>query len=237
MGELMKKVEINLLEQLQKQMPPTLVKDLQDDECICPHCNGLGMVIRNNIYGIKGDNSETVRTNRFPYRHQALSFCPHCYNGVQKICLHCGKPYPVRGYYRCNCDGYQQQERDKAAKKYQETILNAKEVLESSVQTMLYCEENDEYYDSTDDFFDAYNDEDFGKRPTILWVCSTESISLDAYDIVSMACENLHEDAAERCETKALQNMLDSWCKEQTGTTTYYPDYREYVKINWDDYK
>lgn len=34
-----------------------------------------------------------------------------------------------------------------------------------------------------------------------------------------------------------LQKLLDGWCKEQTGTATYYPCYKEYVKIDWSRYE
>lgn len=234
MCEFMNKVKINLLEQIQKQMPTTLIKDLQDDERICPHCNGLGMVIVNNIYGIKNDNSEEAKNSRFPYKHQALSFCPDCYNGIQKLCPYCGNPYPTRGYYRCNCYGFKKHEAEVADKKYQEKILNATEVLEESVTTMLYCKENDEYYETVDDFLDAYDAEYFEDlKPSVLWVCLKESISLCAGDIVEVACEDLHEDAAENCDIDELQELLNVWCGKQTGTTTYYPSCKEYVRIDW----
>lgn len=231
MGEPTKRVEINLLEEVKNRMPSTLIKDLQEDERICPYCGGLGMVIHNNEYGLKGDDSELGKAYLFPYKHQALSFCPHCYNGIQKICVYCGNPYPNKDCYHCNCEGYREQEKSKAAKKYRESILNAKEVSESSVQTMLYCSENDKYYESVDDFFDKYEDEDFDEKPTVLWVCSVEEVSLNAYEVLS-AWEDLYEDVLDNYDIKALQRKLDEWCDEQTGTI-YCPNYNEYVKINW----
>ena len=30
---------------------------------------------------------------------------------------------------------------------------------------------------------------------------------------------------------KELQEFLDKWCAKQTGTTTYYPCYKEYVRV------
>ena len=32
-------------------------------------------------------------------------------------------------------------------------------------------------------------------------------------------------------DEKELQECLDKWCEKQTGTTTYYPCYKEYVKV------
>lgn len=32
-------------------------------------------------------------------------------------------------------------------------------------------------------------------------------------------------------DEKELQEFLDKWCDKQTGTTTYYPCYKEYVRV------
>ena len=47
--------EVNLYEVIQKSFPKILIKDLAEHERICPVCNGLGMRIEDNVYGIKGD--------------------------------------------------------------------------------------------------------------------------------------------------------------------------------------
>ena len=107
---------------------------------------------------------------------------------------------------------------------------------------MLYCEEFDEYYDTVDDFFDDYfghyTDEEFNNdgRPERLWVCSVEKIHIDADSVVDNVCQELHEDAYEQCDIGGLQDILDDWCKEQTGTTTYYPCFKQYVEIDWSKY-
>lgn len=76
----MKHISINVLEEIKNIFPDTLEKDLQDNEEICPVCHGLGVVLDNNIYGIKGDTSEASKKLRFPYNHQAIKFCPNCFN-------------------------------------------------------------------------------------------------------------------------------------------------------------
>ena len=104
---------------------------------------------------------------------------------------------------------------------------------------MLYCEEFDEYYDTVDDFFDDYacnHEEDGDERPVRLWVCSVEKIHIDADSVVDNVCQELHEDAYEQCDIGSLQDILDDWCKEQTGATTYYPCYKQYVEIDWSKY-
>ena len=103
---------------------------------------------------------------------------------------------------------------------------------------MLYCEENGEFYDTVDDFFEAYtwHENNFDVRPSQLWVTTEESIHMDANNLIEYACSDLHEDAFEQCDTDGLQKLLDKWCKEQTGTSTYYPCYKEYVIIHWENY-
>ena len=58
---------------------------------------------------------------------------------------------------------------------------------------------------------------------------------MDADDIVSSACEDLHEDAMDaisESDIQELQYILDDWCKKQVGgTTTYYPRYKQYVRV------
>lgn len=235
-----RKENIDVIKTVKKILPKVLIKDLQENERICPVCHGLGMRIKNNIYGIKGDTSKAARHKMFPYKHQSLSFCRSCYNGVQELCEFCGKPYKQPGYRHCDCKGFEESEEEKRIKKWEETIAKAKEIQETNVTTMLYCEELDYYYDTVADFFDDYkcnyDDEQTYTRPERLWVCSVAEISLDADSIIESACDELHEDAKENCDGNALQKLLDGWCKEQSGTTTYYPCYKEYVKIDWSRY-
>lgn len=238
---MIRKRNVNVIEAIQKVFPKILIKDLQENERICPVCYGLGMRIENNIYGIKGDTSEAGQREHFPYKHQALSFCQSCYNGVQKLCEFCGEPYKQPGYRHCECEGFKRFEKEKRIKKGEETVAKAKEIQESDVDTMLYCEEFDKYYDTVGDFFDSYtcnyNNEQLYEKPIRLWVCSKAEISIDAGNIIESACDELHEDAGENCDYKTLQKLLNDWCEEQTGTTTYYPCYKEYVMIDWSRYE
>lgn len=234
------KVFIPIVKTVQKILPQYLVKDLQEHERICPVCHGLGIRIEDNVYGINGDTSEAARRKIFPYKHQSLSFCGSCFNGVQELCEFCGNPYKEPGYRHCECEGFKKAEEEKRIKKWKKTIAKAKEIQETDVTTYLYCEEFDSYHPDMEDFFDKYtcnyNDEQTYTRPERLWVCSVAEISLDADSIIESACDELHEDAYENCDGNTLQRLLDKWCKEQTGTTTYYPCYKEYVKIDWSRY-
>ena len=83
--------KVNTYQVVSKILPPYLVKNLTENERICPECNGSGLKVNDNLYGIKGDTSELGRKYMFPYKHQSLSFCQSCYNGVQRLCPYCGK--------------------------------------------------------------------------------------------------------------------------------------------------
>lgn len=240
MIQTIRRENVDVIETVKKMFPEALIKDLQENERICPVCHGLGIRIENNVYGIKGDTSEAVQREHFPYKHQALSFCQSCFNGVQKLCEFCGEPYKQRGYRHCDCERFKKAEEEKRIKKWEETVAKAKEVQESDVKTYLYCEEFDSYHPEVDDFFEEYerkcSDEETYTRPIRLWVCSETQISIDAGNVIESACDDLHEDVSENCDYKSLQKLLDGWCKEQAGTTTYYPCYKEYVKIDWSRY-
>ena len=237
---LTRREEVNLYDAVQKSFPKILIKDLTEHERVCPVCKGLGMKIENNIYGIKGDDSEAGRREHFPYKHQALSFCQSCFNGVQRLCPYCGQPYKNQGYLHCDCEEQKKADEEERIKKYNEKVSKAVQVDEKDIDTMLYCEEFDKYYDTVDDFFEDYTlnytDEEVYIRPERLWVCDVEKIFIDAGDVVGNACDDLHEDAYEQCDVDGLQKLLDDWCKAQTGTTTYYPCYKQYVLIDWNEF-
>lgn len=239
MDNLTHREEVNLYKAIQKSFPKILIKDLTEHERICPVCNGLGMRIEDNVYGIKGDTSEVGRKYHFPYKHQSLSFCQSCFNGVQQLCPYCGQPYKNQTYLHCDCEGQKKIDEEERIKKWNEKVSKAVPVDEKDVDTMLYCEEFDEYYDTVDDFFDDYacnHEDDDNERPVRLWVTSVGKIFIDASDVIENACSDLHEDAYEQCDIGGLQTLLDGWCEAQTGTTTYYPCYEQYVEINWSKY-
>lgn len=245
----MKHTSIDLIKTLKEFFPEFLEKDLMENEEICPICHGLGMVIHNNEYGIKGDTSEKAKTKMFPYHHEALSFCPNCFNGVIRKCEYCGKPIKKGSLNSCDCEQYQEEEKKKKLLEYQNTINKAKEISsESNDINCLYDAEHDEFYMSLDDFVDYYSwsyythtpSEDFKDFfethvPKILWNCSMSQIDIDVDSIIENACEDLHEDAINNIDNlKELKDFVHNWCKQQTGTITYYPDYKEYIKVQPD---
>lgn len=228
----MKQVLIKTNEEIKKMLPETLKKDLQDDERICLTCHGLGVVAVHRPYGIKGDTNPEVKGKMFPYDHEALSFCPDCYNGVQSLCKYCGKPIKKGYINKCDCAEYDMEQKAIEIKKWEDTLNKAKEISECDIHTMLYCEESGEYFDTVEGFIDDwdanYEDEELPER---LWITSETSLSFDASNVLEGACEDLHEDARENCDTKSLQTILDEYAAKQTGTETYFPSYEQFVRV------
>lgn len=245
----MKHIKINVKETIKQILPEYLEKDLLYNEKICPICCGLGYVIDNNRYGIKGDVSDTAKISMFPYNHQSIKFCPNCFNGVIKVCEYCGKQIQRSSIDSCNCDQYKAKQELKKRIKYRAKINKATEIKLKEVNnadTYFYDDKTDDYFATIVDFVDAYkymedfeSDEDMmNNLPEVLWFCNSKDIYIDANSIVEQACEDLHEDAFENIfetDLKELQNILNEWCKKQTGTRTLFPDYSRYVKVdkNW----
>lgn len=240
----MKHISINILEEIKNILPDIIEKDLQDDEEICNVCNGLGVVLSNNIYGIKGDTTETAKKSMFPYNHQAIKFCPNCFNGVVRLCQYCGKQIRKGSIDYCDCEQYQEKEKEKKRIKYQEKISKAEEVNIKYIESDMwfYDEQTDDYFSDIESFVDSYKDFDeyesdeemIKNLPEVLWLTDPVDISMDADSIIESACEELHEDASENIsgdDRKELQNMLDEWCGKQTGTRTVYPNYKKYVRV------
>ncbi|PIJ98093.1 hypothetical protein [Lysinibacillus sphaericus] len=205
----------------------TFEKHLQENEEICEVCNGLGMTIDDNPFGIRG-----IKTNKtFPFNNQALSFCSSCYNGVRKRCEHCHELI-AKGWTKCNCETVKKQKAIQQDNEDKERWDNIPKIsLEQALLNygMLYVEDFDEYVatDSFEDWIESKRDEeDFNPSELKIYVTTCRSIYLSATDIIENALEDLHEDAGvSNKATEKLQNFLDQWCKENVvETQTYYAD-------------
>lgn len=240
----MKHISIDVSKEIKNILPDTLEKDLQEHEQICPVCHGLGVVVDDNIYGIKGDTSEASKRSMFPYNHQAIKFCPNCYNGVIQLCQYCGNQIPKRYIDKCDCVQYKAKEEEEKRIKYQEKILKSEEIDIQNIDSDMwfYDEQTNDYFSDIDSFVDVYKDYDenesdeemMNNLPEVLWLTDHVNISMDADSIIESACEELHEDAYESIsyeDKKELQTVLDEWCSKQTGTRTVYLNYKMYVRV------
>ena len=104
-----------------------------------------------------------------------------------------------------------------------------------------YYPYNEGYFIGWDEFFDEWKEQEDldAKRPEYVWATYPIEMSIDAIDILENATSELHEDAMSNISDKdrrELQDYLDSWCKKQTGTTTYYVDYSKAIRIPWEEY-
>lgn len=240
----MKHISLNVAEEIKKILPDILEKDLQDNEIICPVCHGLGIIKQDYCFGIKEDDTEKAFKLNW-YDNEYLTLCPNCYFGRIKTCVYCGRPLPKQTS-RCSCEGYKEHEEEEKRIKYQKTIEKAKEISFENTSYFVYDENSDNYFIDAGDFtyhyWDLYQegdhdcsnfDEYFEKYvPKVLWNCEEVKISIDADSIIENACDELHEDARDNIsDEKELQEFLDKWCEKQIGTTTYYPCYKEYVKV------
>lgn len=203
-----------------------LHKDLlmTDDyhEAICPICLGTGVILDDAAYGI--DEGGTVR---LPYKHQHLAQCHNCYDGVIKVCNHCGEP--INSYLH-NCETMKEKRALKAKHNLEEVYNSAEKLsVTEAIQKFdyIYIEELDDCHD-----VDEYTESELKHLSNIYHIFGTKQVhmTLDADWIIENACEDLCENAYDYIggtDIGKLQKLLDDWiAKSANGTITYYPDYK-----------
>lgn len=221
-----------------------LQKDLHGNEEICSYCHGTGLVIIDNPYGLSDDIDK--RLGVFPYNHQSVTFCPHCFNGVVHRCEKCGEIIE-QGFLKHNCKQQRELDKKEYIKKRKQALIDAPfappEVLKNS--QFFYSDNygySDGYFAEWDEFFEYWRENgeiEGNEKPEFVWATEPVDMSIDAYDIISNATEDLYEGAIDNisdAKIKELQDFLDSWCKTcGVGSTYYESKYK--VKIPWEDYK
>ncbi|MGJ0846524.1 hypothetical protein ACR77J_07540 [Tissierella praeacuta] len=214
-----KRIEV----EIPKFLEGVLIKDLQENEVICKECEGTGLAIRDNIYGLKGEQG-------FNYKRQTISFCQHCYNGIREKCRFCGELLP-RGYMKCDCEGYKKHEEEKYIKAEQERFEKAKKIsyedyIKQFPDYMIYDVNSGRYYS---DFEDLEEQCKWDEAPLPKYVYGTHkmSICLDVDSIIESACDELHEGAMYDLNGEdELSSAIDDFnLKNERNTATYYPDY------------
>ena len=230
-----------------KYIDVKLQKDLHDNEDICPTCGGLGLMIANNPYGLSNDPDKTF-SNLFPYKHQSLTFCKDCFNGVVKRCKLCGGIIP-KGRTKCNCEKQEALDKIVEQKKKKEEFDNAPiapREIEENCKCFFSesCPINDGYFFEWEDFFEAWHEycSDISEedRPEYVWITDVVNMSIDAVDIIENATEDLYEDATDNIskeKVKELQDLLDEWCRTCGVGETYYESHKYKVRIPWEQYE
>lgn len=188
----------------------------KENEILCPTCGGIGW--------LEDDNGH----------HIVSCTNPLCFKGIIKCCPVCHEPYTQRYSETCynekcrqaefikrkRCEDEQEQGRFEKAQKIR--IEDAPD----EVKEMVYSDQYDynEGYCSDLDWIDDLGEDE---RPTYVWATEKASLHIDAYNIVSQACEDLHEDAFDNVDNlDGLQKLLDAWCDKQSGTGTYWVNYK-----------
>ncbi len=226
---------------IQKLVNVVLQKDLHDNEELCPYCHGTGMTITNNSYGLSEDPDRS--RGHFPYKHQSITFCQHCWNGVIKRCPHCGS-LMERGY--CSCKESQRAKYLDEARKKQEAMDNAPIAPKEELDKVecFYSESyggNDGYFFDWEEFFEYWfeNSTPDSVRPEYVWITEPVRMSIDAQNIIEQATDDLYEDASQDVsdkERKELQDFLDDWCRRCGVGTTYFESHKYKVRIPWEEY-
>jgi hypothetical protein len=200
---------------------------LKENQIHCDFCSGTGWVLRDEKW---------------------LESCPHCSQGAIDVCPSCRTPYKVRYIHRCKNPECVNNEEKLMAERRQQEELNRYENAEHAEPTddfealcSEYYSHNEGYFFSWDDFFDDWygNHSDEDPRPTYVWATYPMQINIDAYCIVENATDELWEgafDSISDSDIRELQEYLNKWCANQTGTRTYYPDYSKTVRIPWEKY-
>ena len=235
------RVFVNDKEYIERLVNASLVKDLHDNEEICQFCHGTGLVIRDNPYGLSNDPDVSAV---FPYKHQSISFCQHCYNGIVRRCKLCGELIH-RGFLKHNCEAQKKFDQEEAERKekelWEKTPIAPPEVLEKCEMFYADCLNYDDgYFGDWDTFFDlwAYDHLPGDPRPEYVWTTEIENMHIDADDVIETATQDLYEDAdsdISDAKRKELQAYLDEFCKTcGVGTTYYQGKYK--VRIPWEDF-
>jgi len=231
-------------EYMESLINANLRKDLHRNEEICPYCHGTGLVIRDNPYGLSDDPDK--RLGLFPYNHQSVIFCPHCFNGIIHRCEQCGEIIE-RGFLKHNCKKQREINEKEYARKRKQALIDAPfappDVLEKSY--FFYSDDygyDNGYFSDWEEFFDYWHENgevNEDERPEFVWATDPVDMSIDAYDVISNATDDLYEDASDDISDtarKELQDFLDNWCKTCGVRTTYYEN-KYKVRIPWEEYK
>jgi hypothetical protein len=252
-----KRVAVDVLGYFKEILANGLVKDLTEHQAICPTCKGTALVIRDSRYGLRGEGDPNRRIH-FPYSNQYIIQCPNCYTGVVNLCPFCGKILrrgytncDGRGYLSCDCPAvrakWEEEETAKENKALENAIKLEPEDPIAKDMGMFFSRvysRNEGYFEDIEEFMEYWNDEEHEaheKRPEYVWGTTSTCLELCADNMLSDACDDLHDEAYSRIsyvDIAELQAFLDKWCEKHYDVTRTYSEYSKYaIRIPWETMK
>ena len=196
----------------------------------CPECEGIGWIEKED----KGH----------------IEKCANCCgNGYVLLCSECGKE--LNSSYRSLCEDCSKKHWTEMRLKEEQLRFQKAEKLSFGMDdekikefNHFYSEDypyNEGYFMEFEDFFEAMYDKGINQEtgPQYVWGTSETIIDIDIDNVIEQACEDLYEGAYESISNedyKEIKDFVKSWCKKQTGTTTYYPNYHYAIKVPWEEF-
>ena len=219
----------------------TLVKDLPEGTRVCPTCKGLGIVKKEEKFGVS-DESGQIRHPLFPYAWQFFGHCPDCYWGHQELCDYCGEPVR-KGYTSlgCGCEKANAELRRRREQKEFERRKYVKRVPLADYNGEMLYDDTDERYVPVTDIEDA-DHVYFACEPSTQWLRPDAEAVLDRiYDDSADELGDaevgyddmvgISDDAKEK-----LQQLLNDWFAEHVKIEPlYYPDKNLIVVVPEED--
>jgi hypothetical protein len=218
----------------------SLVKDLQEHERICTACKGLGVIRREQVFGMS-DEPYTSRATAFPYTQEYVAPCPNCYKGVEVVCEYCGEALH-RGYTSgaawCNCKGATDERSRVAREKEQARLAKAKRVKLADYDGEMVF---DDTYETFEDAFGGDLDHEhlyYACDPSTNWIEPAAKLLID--DLNNRAAEEYEDfedlDITKEAQDK-LQELLEVWFRDNvTLPVLYYPDQDTIVEVPEPEY-
>ena len=195
----------------------------------CSKCEGIGWVMED-----KGHIKSCWTCGGMGF----INFCEECGNDTHSA-------------YRTLCETCWRKQREKEKLKEEQSNFNqsvklvfGKDDEKINSFNMFYSEHfpyNEGYFSDFDEFFEALDEENTieDKRPYYVWGTFETQINIDVETLLEDACEDLHEEAyssIDEKDFKELEQFIENWCKKQTQTTTYYPNFKYSIIIPWEEY-
>ena len=171
--------------------------------------------------------------------------CFTCYgNGKIRICEKCDK-ITLHPFSTLCKECSEKERKEKLLKEEQIKFEKAKKLSFENDNEKLkefkyfFCEQypyNDGFFETFEQFFEVMYDRGFSQEnlPKYVWGTYEKNIWIDIDWALENASDDLHDSALATIseeDYKKLKEFVENWCKNQTGTITYYPDYNFAIEV------